>query len=293
MKLLRYFGYFINSLIYFLSFKRVIPVTAYVKIKRGKVVPQNWGDDINVFLIERMTGCRVAIVDYSWVHIYISHKNYACIGSILGWMGNKHTEVWGSGIISEQQSFEHIPKVVYSVRGPLTRQVLLANGIECPEKYGDPALILPRYYTPQSLKKYRLGIIPHYKDFGMPVLESFKKMHNDVLMIDLRSYVHWTDVIELIYSCEYIVSSSLHGLIVSDAYGIPNIWIKVSDEIKGGAFKYLDYFASVHKKVSKPLEVYDIGVLESIYKNGIENYEHPTINEDDILNSCPFKKYIK
>lgn len=293
MKLLRYFGYFINSLIYLFSFKRIIPITAYAKIKNGKVVPQNWGDDINVFLIEKMTGCRVAIVDYSWIHTYLPIKNYACIGSIIGWMGNKYTEIWGSGIISEKQPMERVPRSIHSVRGPLTRKVLLANGIACPEKYGDPALLLPRFYTPKTHKKYRLGIIPHYKDLNLPILEKFLNMHDDVLVINLRSYIHWTDVIEQINACGCIVSSSLHGIIVSDAYGIPNAWIKLSDNIKGGTFKYLDYFSSVHKKVDTPLEINDMEKLEHIYANGIEGYEYATIDEMEILGACPFRKYIK
>ena len=40
-----------------------------------------------------------------------------------------------------------------------------------------------------------------------------------------------------------IVSSSLHGLICSDAYNIPNLWL---DEYKliEGDFKFKDYFVS-------------------------------------------------
>ena len=51
----------------------------------------------------------------------------------------------------------------------------------------------------------------------------------------------WENVIDSIVSCKAVVSSSLHGLICSDAYSIPNLWL---DEFKlqKGDFKFKDYF---------------------------------------------------
>ena len=49
-----------------------------------------------------------------------------------------------------------------------------------------------------------------------------------------------------------ILSSSLHGLIISESYEIPNIWIKVSQNINGGYFKYNDYYESIGIQNSKP-----------------------------------------
>ena len=45
-----------------------------------------------------------------------------------------------------------------------------------------------------------------------------------------------------------IVSSSLHGLIVSDAYKIPNVWIQFYNNIRGDNTKFYDYFKSVNRK---------------------------------------------
>lgn len=68
-----------------------------------------------------------------------------------------------------------------------------------------------------------MGIIPHYVDYKLPYVEEFRKEHPEILFIDLQNYKKWHDIIDQILSCEKIISSSLHGLILSDAYGIPNI----------------------------------------------------------------------
>ncbi|MFD1079906.1 polysaccharide pyruvyl transferase family protein, partial [Longispora fulva] len=48
-----------------------------------------------------------------------------------------------------------------------------------------------------------------------------------------------------ILECEKVLSTSLHGLIVAHAYGIPAVWVKMSDKIFGNDIKYADYLESV------------------------------------------------
>ena len=72
--------------------------------------------------------------------------------------------IWGTGCIDKGMIGEK-PSKVYAVRGPLTREELLKKGIECPEVYGDPALLYPMIYNPKVEKKYKWGIIPHYIEF--------------------------------------------------------------------------------------------------------------------------------
>lgn len=159
----------------------------------------------------------------------------------------RNTEVWGAGIISENSLLKEKPSKVYAVRGPLTRQRLIKEGIDCPEIYGDPALLIPYYYRPKVTKKYQYGFVSHVSN-----IDELKEMQIDgvylynypsILVIDLNNYRHWHDIIDQICSCQAILSSSLHGLIIAEAYHIPNVWIEFGNPLIGGHFKFHDFFS--------------------------------------------------
>lgn len=155
-----------------------------------------------------------------------------------------------------------------SVRGPFSKNYLDRQGVVSTDSYGDPALLLPLFYQPPAPKKrYKLGIVPHVVDQQHAVVRELREQHaDDVLVIDLAHYDRWTDVIDQVCSCERIVSSSLHGLIVSDAYGVPNCWIELSGNLSGGSVKFLDYMASVNRKTDSPVLVSDIdNILSADY----------------------------
>jgi pyruvyltransferase len=72
-------------------------------------------------------------------------------------------------------------------------------------------------------------------------LDFFNGME-DVIIIDVRQKPE--PFIDQLIKCEYIVSSSLHGLILADSYQIPNKWAAFSDKITGGSFKFRDYYST-------------------------------------------------
>ena len=154
--------------------------------------------------------------------------------------------------------------------------------------YGDPALLLPLYYQPKTInKKFKLGIIPHVIDQQHPFVLNIRQNHPDVLIIDLGNYRKWTDVIDQICSCEQIASSSLHGLIVSDAYGIPNCWIELTGNISGGYFKFYDYASSIDRTFVQPLTVNEETSFDTIFKE-VDKWQRPHIDIQSILQACPF-----
>ena len=151
-------------------------------------------------------------------------------------MSNKKSIIWGSGLLYPEQRIKAPPLKVYAVRGPLTREYLVSYGVNCPEIYGDPALLFPLFYKPIVEKRYKYGIIPHFRDKQSVLLQQYRQDEN-VLIIDVENVKPWHKFIDDIASCDFIISSSLHGIIISDAYKVPNIWVEFSGgETKRFAF---------------------------------------------------------
>lgn len=266
-------------------------VYAYVRRQGLGYARNNWGDDINISMLEEISDLKVLIMNRSRLFSHLPVKTYSCIGSILGECYGKKLEIWGSGCRSEKSRLKVVPAKVHSVRGPLTRQVLLKQGIDCPETYGDPALLVSRYYRPKVEKQYKFGIIPHYIDEKNPLVKAIIS-RPDVLVISMADYKHWHDIPDAVCSCEMILSSSLHGLIVADSYGIPNAWVHFSDNIAGGSFKYLDYFASVGRDVPEPVRIESSEDLDATLQNESLFTVAKNIDFESIINACPFKEHF-
>lgn len=248
---------------------------------------RNWGDDLNYYLLRKLTGRPVICYHNFKLAKWLLLKNYMCIGTMMDAddVINAQTVVWGSGVSGQERSFVH-PRNILSVRGPKTKEFCDRYQVKCPEVYGDPALLLPLVYWPErgagdkfqvsgskfqvssskfQVPKYKMGIIPHVVDQQHPVIQEIREKYADeILIIDLAHYERWTDVIDQICSCEKILSSSLHGIIVSDAYQVPNCWITLSGEAIIGHFKFLDYFSSVQRNVTDWIKITTCEELFSI-----------------------------
>lgn len=252
----------------------------------NSVVSRNFGDDLNFFLISALSGKKVVAIS----NIFHSKvlKSIMCVGSILEY-SNKYTIVWGSGAMyGDANKFQQRPLEVCAVRGPLSRKYLQSLNIPCPAVYGDPALLLPKIYKPHYVdKKWKVGIIPHISDLNNSIINSFQKKEEGVVIIKLNKYDIWTDVIDEIVACDVILSSSLHGLIISDAYCVPNVWIKLSDKVEGNGFKFKDYFLSVNRNTEGPVTINTINDLIEAIRLG-DNYRQIVWDYKPLLESCPF-----
>ncbi|WP_339895263.1 polysaccharide pyruvyl transferase family protein [uncultured Algibacter sp.] len=249
---------------------------------------ENYGDVLGKYLVEKISNKKAlfshpkkfSILDF-WQPIYVT------AGSILAHV-NKKCIVWGSGIINQNQIVK--PAKFLAVRGPETRKALLEQGYQVPEIYGDPALLLPDYYNPEIDKKYQLGIIPHYVDYEF-VKNRFSHL-KDVVVIDLMTN-SIEDTTNQILQCKHIMSSSLHGIIVSHAYQIPALWIKFSDKLFGDDIKFKDYFKSVKIKPYVPFSIELLNDNKDLEKLFVKDIAIPNILQvnnlkDGLMRVCPF-----
>jgi len=250
---------------------------------------ENYGDVLGRYLVEKISGKVVVFAwpkNFSFLDYY--SPIYVTIGSILTNVNYKCI-VWGSGIISQELPIKKAKFL--AVRGPQTRKFLLNLGYEVPEIYGDPALLLPRYFNPTVNKKYAYGIVPHYNDWNK--VNSWFDDRQDVVIIDMMTNDVESKTKEFL-QCERIISSSLHGIIIAHAYGIPAVWQKFSDKVFGDDIKYKDYMESVNLNFYKPL------IQESMYSDDemrklfLDYPNLPNANtleslRDSLMGVCPFR----
>lgn len=212
----------------------------------------NFGDGIAAPLVHMMSGRPVEYAD-------ISRCDMAATGSILQKLTSKKWKriingrfnkiiVWGSGAFSPHGYEGGKGLSVYCIRGKLTAEaVKLSKHVAT----GDPGLLVDRWDYKMK-KQYRWGIIPHISDRSSKVISDMNKNNSNSCIIDLAD-PDFSTTIKKIMSCDFIISSSLHGLIAADSFGIPNTWMEVNKGISGGHWKFMDYFSSIDRKDQVPL----------------------------------------
>jgi len=196
------------------------------------------------------------------------------IGSILDHC-NKDVVVWGSGFQNEGETCTqgHFT----AVRGYESKKRLLQLGLKIPINLaiGDPAILTPLLYTPHVVKKHKLGIVMHNKDCDY-CIQNFSQYHLiSVVTSDIESFL--TDMC----SCQYILTTSLHGLILAHTYGIPALWMQ-KNWIGSDGFKFKDYFSSVQMPSIEPLKADVIKTLTEAEILTLFNL-YPTLPSSKVL----------
>ena len=202
----------------------------------------NFGDALSKHIVERIVGKPVSFRSAA------NEKTLLAIGSIIR-AANHNDVIWGSGISGKSldtslYSFKHLD--IRAVRGPLTKKFIEKNfQITCPEVYGDPALLLP-YLFPEFQKpvhaKYDYIIIPHYSEKKL----FSKGLHKNVV----HPTQTWEEVVSAILNSKLVISSSLHGIVVAEAFGIPARLLRATTNEP--MFKYTDYYEGTGRKTFRP-----------------------------------------
>jgi len=250
---------------------------------------ENYGDLLGKYLAKKISGKNVIWVRANKFYFKnLWRPVFVTIGSVLEHIGS-HCIVWGSGIAHRESSIARA--TFMAVRGPLSRKRILDLGYDCPEVYGDPALLLPLYYQPNVEQTWEIGIVPHISDYNH-VVQLFDG--TDIKIIDFNTNSIEQTTKELV-SCKRILSSSLHGLIVAHAYQIPAVQVNFSDKIYGDGIKYFDYFQSVGLQEYAPVAMSKVEGAKSLsamiekHAGSLPDALQIEKLQQGLLKSCPFK----
>lgn len=192
------------------------------------------------------------------------------IGSLLREVPQNYSGyIWSTGFLYPDRRINPIHKP-FAIRGKYSLMFIDGHN---PDniKLGDGALILDRIYpklylTLNNIKyKYKLGIVFHYVDIteNNNLIKDYNIFNNpDVVFIDSRINMsniieNTKEIIDLICSCEYIISSSLHGLIICDSYKIKHASFMTTKtqtvlHTLQQSFKFRDYYSVFNMGFDQP-----------------------------------------
>ena len=219
----------------------------------------NMGDRLNKVMLEDLFGIEV-------IQTPFFKSNMSAIGSsleVLLWseraksrlkqcvrytVAPKERYVWGTGFLSSGTGGSLIFKNTHfcALRGELSKkriEHIVGKKLDVPT--GDGGLLADRWIGGNEKKKYSIGIIPHFREQDHPLINNIAGGYKDSVIIDLTDEPR--SVVKKISECNAVLSSSLHGLIVSDSFHIPNMHMMLyqyGERMLGDGFKFQDYYSS-------------------------------------------------
>lgn len=189
----------------------------------------NFGDRLTPLLLEHYADVQV-------VHANPWGAEIMVVGSVLEML----PRLWRGALVGTGKAYEHtqlsVPCAdIRALRGPLT-----AAGVRGSYVLGDAGLLAPELVgVEDSAEQHAVGLIPHYADGDLELQPEFAGAHV------IRTTADPLEVIREIRRCKAIVTSSLHGVIVADAWGVPRRLESCPATRLTGLFKFRDYAGAV------------------------------------------------
>lgn len=154
------------------------------------------------------------------------------IGSIIHLAKNGDV-IWGSGVhFNFTPDWDNLRDLdVRSVRGPLSRHIFRAHGIDCPKSFGDPGLLVSKILPCDRSSRIPYIVIPNLNDLGL--FRDEKNLVSPLLKAE--------KLIQLICQAELVIGSSLHAIVLADAYGI-KAQLVLPPGHRDSIQKYEDYY---------------------------------------------------
>lgn len=259
----------------------LVRASAFIKYRSGREkpinlswwvhpAPGNFGDWLSPYVFGKLTGRPV---NYSGFNQSDSQDHILGIGSIAKF-ATSHSTVIGSGISRLETSLD--AKAKYRMlRGPYTAKAVENSGGRFDGSFGDPAVVMPLLYQPDSdvEKRAEIGLVRHFSHTTVPLLLPSNVEEFSVLMSrpeDVEMFI------SRLHQYDVIITSAMHVAIVCIAYGIPHrlvVFNGLEDAVSGDGVKYRDFYSGVGLPERSPiairrnlsaLELVDIAVDDSL-----------------------------
>nr|WP_173420001.1 polysaccharide pyruvyl transferase family protein [Ensifer adhaerens] len=152
---------------------------------------------------------------------------------------------------------------------------------------GDPAILLPLMW-PKMQARHRVTVIPHFATHQAFVDEFANCLPRHWSILNLLGDPE--TIANEISASDLVVSSSLHGLIVADAYGVPSCWMEPHGDIKGDGFKFADYSSFRGRDLVGPIDFRDfVASPEAVLQEADHVPAVPSTETlDKLLKAFPF-----
>lgn len=226
----------------------------HIKMYYSKL--RNMGDCLNELIVEKCFGYqaeRCSFLDGELCGIgsclgqYTLHGTRAMrLQQRINGIRKPHVYIWGTGFINysdAEGTFFKKDMEFCAVRGELTRKnVERMTGKKMDIPMADAGILASELLDEIPKKRYEVGIIPHLCDLKDPRINELIEKYPG------SKFIHVKDdplqVVKEIAECRYILSSSLHGLIVADSFHIPNMYLVFGDRLLGDGYKFDDYYSA-------------------------------------------------
>jgi pyruvyltransferase len=227
---------------------------------------RNFGDELTPLILERLTGRRV-----KWSEP--AKADIVAVGSVLELCLNKGYSgaVWGSGCrhdhLTDDSSWRNGGTPTFlAVRGRRTAHVL-SQVVSRDPVLGDPGSLIPWLTTPRK-QRGRHGIfIPHFRTWnsrnGLQMIALARQRGIQIVAPNLSA----DSVAQEVYGAAFVLSSSLHGLVLAHALERPAMWVDISvDADAEPDFKFIDYGSSMNVNLT-PLNVRSLLTSSSLQEH--------------------------
>jgi pyruvyltransferase len=245
-------------------------------LPQGQFVCGNFGDLAAPHLLGRLVGITPRYHD--------DGPRLMSVGSTLQ-TARDGDVIWGAGFNGARPELVHAPRHlhVYATRGPISFDYLHRAGFDVSRVSNvfDPAILVGHLFADEIAKLRRhIGnpprdfiLIPHFSDDAV-MRRLYPDYENHIRSADTPFF----QMVSEILRSNLVISSSLHGIIVAEALGVPAIWhrpLMGEDELK-----FTDYYLGTGR-----YRIVRVESLQSAFRTS--PMPLPSIDQDAILASFP------